>query len=357
MRRVITWLALACLGSAHIGSRAEELTTVHTPAAEIPMSNFTSAEAQQAVAELRNVPPEPNFGTDVRALRDYHTKGTDKILAEVRTRYAATTSSATFGGVRADVVVPENGIPERNRHRVLISLHSGGFMWGAGSESLLEAIPIAVTARTKVIAIDYRMAPEFRFPAASEDVAAVYRELLKTYRPENIGLYGCSAGGILAAEAVAWFAAHGLPRPGAIATLCGTGAQLGGDSGYLAPLLSGQAPVPPGGKPLLLTGLPYFSGVDEHDALAFPIESSKLLERFPPTLLLAGSRDFAASSEALMQRRLWEAGVDAQLILFDGMWHAFMMDSRLPESREVYDVLARFFDRYLGQRRRTSGAG
>ncbi len=333
--------------SAQPGDR--DLATVHAAAADIPFSRFASPEAQHAVAGLREAPVEPTFGADVKALRSFHDKGTDKLLAATRELYRASIVPEVLGGVRTDVVTPERGLAQGNRQRVLISLHSGGFMWGAASESLLEAIPIAVTSRIKVIAVDYRMAPEFRFPAASEDVAAVYRALLKTYEPRNIGIYGCSAGGILAAQSVAWFATHNLPPPGAIATMCGTGAELDGDSAYLAPLLSGH-PVPPGGKPLLLSGLPYFSGVDAHDALAFPLESPQLLARFPPTLLLAGSRDFAASSETVMERRLWESGVDAELILFDGLWHAFMMDPKLPESREAYDVLGQFFDRHLGRR-------
>src|SRR6185437_7412549 len=183
--------------------------------------------------------------------------------------------------------------------------------------------------------------------AASEDVAAVYQALLKQFPTRNIGIYGCSAGGILAAESVAWFATHHIPQPGAIASLCGTGAELQGDSAYLAPLLLGTGGIPVGGKPLLLTGLPYFKGVSERDPLAFPILSPQILKQFPPTLLIAGSRDFTESSETLMQRRLWEAGARSQLFVFDGLWHAFMMDPKLPESREVYGIVWRFFDRHL----------
>jgi len=62
----------------------------------------------------------------------------------------------------------------------------------------------------------YRQAPEFAFPAATEDIAAVYRELLKTYRPEDIGIFGCSAGGSLTAQSMAWFLKENLPLPGAI---------------------------------------------------------------------------------------------------------------------------------------------
>jgi epsilon-lactone hydrolase len=335
---------LACAPAA-----AQESADSRFPVADIPASHFASPEAARELMELRQQPPEPDFGGDVDALRRFHEQRTDKILIKMRQLYPVSIHSETLGGVRTDVVVPQGGVASGKQRRVLISLHSGGFLWGAGSEALVEAVPIAATGQVKVVSIDYRMAPEHAFPAASADVAAVYRALLNTYHPNDIGIYGCSAGGVLAAQAVAWFASHGLPPPGAIASLCGTGAELDGDSAYLAPLFAGQPAIPPGGKPLQLAGLPYFKGIDPHDPLVFPMASPKLLAKFPPTLLLAGSRDFAASSMTTMQRRLWESGVDAELFVFDGLGHAFMMDPALPESRETYSILVRFFDRHLGR--------
>jgi acetyl esterase/lipase len=333
--------------SAEVSAAAA--ATVRTPAAEIPFSSFASPEAERALVDLTKAPAEPNLAGDVSALRRYHAKSTDEILAAMRKLYAVTIATETLGGIRADLVTPAAGVSPHNRDRILVNLHGGGFMWGAGSGALVEAVPIAAVNGITVATLDYRMAPEHKFPAASEDVAAAYRALLKWYRAENIGLYGCSAGGILAAQAVAWFAKHGLPKPGAIASLCGTGAEVEGDSAYVAPLLAGQA-IAPGAKPLTLTSLPYFAGVDPADPLAFPIVSADTLARFPPTLLLAGSRDFAASSLTTMHRRLYQAGVQSELFLFDGMWHAFMMVPTLPESREVYTIVGRFFDAHLGRK-------
>ena len=68
----------------------------------------------------------------------------------------------------------------------------------------------------QVITVDYREAPEHAFPAASEDVATVYRDLLKQYDPKSIGIYGISAGGFLTAQTVAWLQQENLPMPGAI---------------------------------------------------------------------------------------------------------------------------------------------
>ncbi|MBS0579218.1 MAG: alpha/beta hydrolase [Proteobacteria bacterium] len=281
----------------------------------------------------------------------------DKMLDDVRRRYAVRITSKTLGGVHTDVIVPVDGIAPGNQNRVLISLHGGAFIWGAGSEALIQAIPIAATSRIRVVSVDYRMAPEFSFPAASEDVAAVYQALLKTHGPRSIGIYGCSAGGILTAQSVAWFATHGLPQPGAIVTMCGTGTEMGGDSAYLSWLLLGVNVIPPAGEPQSIAALPYFRQADPRDPLAFPMASAALLAKFPPTLLLAGSRDFAASSETVMHRRLRELDVEAELYIFDGLWHAFMMHPELPESREVYAIIGKFFDRHLDRASAASAEG
>jgi monoterpene epsilon-lactone hydrolase len=316
----------------------------------VPFSTLASNEAREEFERILKAPPGPDFGRDIAAARRFYARFNDERLAEMRASYSVTTTSETLGGVRVDVVVPTAPIPPKNRDRVLINLHGGAFMWGAGSGALVEAVPIAATAGIKVVTVDYRMAPEYKFPAASEDVAAVYKTLLKTYRQENIGIYGCSAGGALAAQSMAWFAAHELARPGAIALLCASGAELDGDSAYVAPVLNGQAPLPPGAKPALqLKNIPYFAGVDPNDPLAFPSQSPAVLARFPPTLLIVGGRDYSASSMTTSHRRLRAAGASADLFVFEGMWHAFFIYPKLPESLETYDIMTRFFDQHLGR--------
>jgi acetyl esterase/lipase len=79
------------------------------------------------------------------------------------------------------------------------------------------------------------MGPECKFPAASEDVAAVYKEIPKEYKPERVGLYGCSAGGMLTAMSIAWVQKKTLPNPAAVGVLCASiGNIFGGDATYLA---------------------------------------------------------------------------------------------------------------------------
>lgn len=174
----------------------------------------------------------------------------------------------------------------------------------------------------------------------------VYRALLRAHRPQDIGIYGCSAGGYLTAQAVARLISKQLPLPGAIGTFCGSLAAPDGDSIYTSAALEGQK-VPAG--PPRLSDYPYFRGADLSDPLVFPANSQAILARFPPTLLISGSRDFALSSVLHSHALLDAAGVDAELHVWDGMWHAFFVDPELPESRQAYAVIWRFFDRHLGQ--------
>ena len=319
--------------------------TVHAPAFTVPFSSYASPEArklfQRMLEQGRNAPP---LDGPIAASRAYYDKINTARAKLMERLYPVTIEQRSIGGVPTQVVTPKQGVTAAEQHRVLINLHGGAFLWGAGTGGLVEAIPVASVGRIEVVTVDYRQGPEHVFPAASEDVAAVYRVLLKQYPAKNIGIYGCSAGGVLTGEAVAWFIHEHLPVPGAIGMYCGAVAELSGDSARVAPVLDGSAPT----SPLKLADLPYFKGARASDPLVFPADSPELLKQFPPTLLITGTRDFTMSSEIQSQRLLTNAGVDAELHIWDGMWHSFFSDPEMPESKEAYAVMAHFFDRHLG---------
>lgn len=321
--------------------------SVTTSVATIPYSSYASPQARvffpRMIAAGSKAPP---LSAPIAQSRDFYDRLNSARAARMEKLYPVTTHHETIAGVGTDVVLPAQGIAAGNRHRVLINLHGGAFLWGAHSGGLVESIPIASLGRIKVISVDYRQGPEHVFPAASEDVEAVYRALLKQYPAKNIGIYGCSAGGVLTGEAVARIISKKLPVPGAIGTFCGSISELGGDSTYTAPVLNGE-PSPTG--PLKLADLPYFKGANASDPLVFPANSPALLAKFPPTLLITGTRDFTMSSVLHSQALLTTAGVDAELHVWDGMWHSFFSDPDMPESREAYAVMVSFFDRHLGR--------
>jgi len=325
----------------------------HLPATEVPASRFMSAAARAKFIQQfsrHETAPAAAAEPDARQVREADEQKNAPFVARAQELYPVDIEPRVIGGVRTRVVTPKAGVAAGNRARVLINLHGGGFLWGEGNGALTESIPIAAVGRISVVTIAYRMAPEFRFPAASEDVAAVYRELLKRHRSADIGIYGCSAGGILTAEAVAWFEKERLPLPGAIGTFCGSAVLMGGDSSRLGSLLVGELPSPDADSGSVSSDA-YFRGASSSDPLVQPATSPEVLARFPPTLLIAGSRDFMLSSLFAAQAALSRAGVDAELHVWDGMWHAFFMDPDLPESHEVYQVVVDFFAHHLGVHR------
>jgi acetyl esterase/lipase len=221
-------------------------------------------------------------------------------------------------------------------------------MGSADTMGLMEAIPVAAMTGVTVASVDYRQGPEHKFPAASEDVAAVYREALKRYEPQQIGLFGCSAGGVLTGEALAWFAQERLPMPAAAGMFCAAGdAQYGGDSRYVQSAINDTAMPDAKGRQEIMEDL-YYAGADYRDPLVSPVFSDAVLAQFPPTLLITGTRAAELSSVVYTHSRLVDLGREADLHVWDGVGHGFFMNVDLPESQQALRVIARFFRRHLG---------
>ncbi len=170
----------------------------------VPVPQDLSPEAQKSLsrAEPDQGPPQP--------LAERR-KSTDAYTARARVEWTKicpnTLVDQTMAGVPVRVVTPDN-MPEGNKDKVLLNLHGGGFNSDSGSYT--ESIPIASYAGMKVVAVLYRLAPENPFPAAVDDSVAVYKELLKTYKPDHIVIYGTSAGAILTARSCGEVEATGI---------------------------------------------------------------------------------------------------------------------------------------------------
>lgn len=120
-----------------------------------------------------------------------------------------------------------------------------------------------------------------------------------------------------------------------------------GDAWYLG-LASIGYPVPaPGRTYEKLYPEPYLRGVDRMDPLVSPSSSPEVLSQFPPTLMISGTRDLALSEVLHTHSLLIRANVEADLHVWEGMWHGFLSESDLPESIEAYDVIVKFFDKHL----------
>lgn len=343
-------LVVAGVWLAAVGVQAAEESTRDGPpygsGAPLPLSDFLTPGARAALAERQALENEMFSRRDLGDMNAAIESSAGRTLDRWLAIYPSKIEERDIDGVRVYVVTPRAGIAPRNAGRVLISAHQGGFIFGGRNSALLEAVPLAGRGQIQVIAVDYRKAPQHVFPAASEDMEAVYREVLRKTRPANVGLYGCSAGGTLVAQSVARFQARGLPRPGAVSIMC-SGALgtfwFGGESNALNGVFTGR----PALKPVLGQ---YFKGVDMGDPQVAPAAHPEVLARFPPTLLVSGTRDIALSNVLMTHAALLEAGADARLFVQEGLGHGhFYAFPGTHESTVAYDVIWRFFDSQLGR--------
>jgi epsilon-lactone hydrolase len=305
----------------------------------VPVPQTISPEAQKSLSrqEPDQGPPQP---------LEQRRKMTDAYTASARVEWTKlcpnTIVEEKMAGVPVRIVTPE-GIPESNREKVLLNLHGGGFNSDSGSYT--ESIPIASYAKMKVVAVLYRLSPEVKFPAAVDDSIAVYKELLKTYEPRHVVIYGTSAGAILTAEVAAKIKQLGLPMPAALGIFSGMGDfARTGDSIAMYALrgLSGHLDPPePGAHD------PYYVGeTDPKDPVLSPIYGD--LHGLPPTLFITSGRDLLLSGTVNLHRAYLLAGVDARLVVYDALPHAFWYDPKLPEAIEANHIMADFFVKQLG---------
>jgi len=305
------------------------------------MPSTVSPEAQKWLKKIEHEGPQPKDLAELRAHTDAWQKSQS---AEAMRLYPVNVEGATLGGVRTDIITPL-AAPEANKNRVLINLHGGGFISDSGS--LIEGIPIAYLTKIKVVSVYYRLAPENPFPAAVDDVVAVYKELLKTYPPHNIGIFGTSAGATLTGEVAVRLKQLGLPLPAALGMFSThpdfsrpTDSQqlfaLNGFSGGIAPKDPDRPPDDA-----------YPGKTDRKDPVLSPIFAD--LHGMPPSLLVTSTRDLLLSDTSMFHLALLHAGVESQLLVFEALPHAFWYHFELPETREALDMMAKFFDEKLGK--------
>lgn len=311
---------------------------------KLPLPDTVSPEARAYLCfDPNQGQPEDAAPLPMWKMRDALKPAFDMLNAQAQATYPVTIEEVDINGVRCHRVRPIDP-PAANAKKVLINMHGGGFVLGSGS--LVEAIPIANETQCEVISIDYRLAPEHPFPAAVDDVVAVYRTVLDYHAASDIALFGTSAGGFLTAMAVMRFKQEGLPLPACcgVFTAGGDVTQLGDTFNYLT-LAGFYGHVGTAYGDPMSERSAFVGTADPNDPLVAPIKGD--LSDFPPTLLVTGTRDAVLSSSAMFHLALRKAGREAELYVFEAMAHGFWYGVQMPEAREAIAIMARFFEKHL----------
>jgi hypothetical protein len=297
----------------------------------LPPPSYASPEAKEDYAAL--------FRRRIEALKARQAAGGGAGLGDIEAgikadkaaalaAFPVTVEETKIGGIPVSIYTPKT-LPARNKNRVALEFEIDS-----------EGVMVADYAQMKVISVHYRLRPA---KAANEDIVAVYRKVLKQYQPRHIAFFGTSGGCTIAVNTTLWLKDLKLPYPGALGLMTCSGGSQPGDARVtnngLDPLLSTAE-----------TGIPARVGAIPPDETTRPGATalgSPIPADFPPSFLLSGTRDMCLSQTVLLHRKIRHAGVEADLNVFEGMWHAFHGDPRLPEAHDALQGFAAFLAKHL----------
>jgi acetyl esterase/lipase len=263
----------------------------------------------------------------------------------LRTALGVTVTRTSIGGVACYEVTP-GAVSARNASRMLVHVHGGAYVLGGGELAYGEAVGLAAASGIRAISVDYRMPPLHPYPAAVDDAMAVYGEILKTIKSNNIGVFGTSAGGGLALAMVHRARRDGVAFPGAVfAGTPWTDLTKTGDSYFTNEYVDNVLPTY---DSLLGAAARLYAGAHDikHPEIS-PVYGD--FSGFPPTLMTTGTRDLFLSNTVRAYRKLRNAGVEARIDIYEGASHGqYGMDPTAPEADEAAREAAQFFDKHLG---------
>lgn len=239
------------------------------------------------------------------------------------------------GGLPAEVVTTAASNPDRH----VLFLHGGAYSVGSPRLYRLFTWRLANAARARVLAIEYRLAPEHPFPAALEDSVKAYRWLLgEGADPRRVALAGDSAGGGLTLAAMLKLRDQGAPLPSAAAVmspwtdLALTGRSLRTNAERDPMLVAEEVP---------RLARFYVPESEACNPYASPLYGDP--RGLPPTLIQVGSDEILRDDAVRMAEKMKAAGCDVELQVWPRMPHVFqVLAAVVPEARKAIAEIARF---------------
>ncbi len=266
-------------------------------------------------------------------------KGIDA-MGDMAPRLAEVSAAAVdAGGVSAEWFTPNDGDGER----VLLYLHGGGYVMGSvqSHRAMLERLARACACR--VLALNYRLAPEAPFPAAIDDAVAAYRWLLGTgVKPAHIAIAGDSAGGGLTLATLVALRDAGVALPSCAVPISpwtdmeGSGASMQ-TRAAVDPIVQKEA--------LLEISKVYLGTADAKNPLASPLYAD--LKGLPPLLIQVGDCETLLDDTTRLEDKLKAAGVEATIEVWDEMihvWHLFA--PMLDQGQQAIDRIGQFVSQH-----------
>jgi epsilon-lactone hydrolase len=297
--------------------------------------NIAPAPIDRAIARIRAVYQNWNRDTTVARMRS------DWDAAFGGTTAPVTCEGVSAGGVDGEWISPTNA----REGKAILYFHGGGFRIGSVSSHRDLISQIAIASGCRALAVNYRLAPEHRFPAALDDAIAAYGWMLdRGLESGNVAFAGDSAGGNLVLAVMLALRERGLPLP-ASSVLMSPWTDLAATG---ASYVSRAETDPIHQRPMILAlAKNYLGGQgDPYDPLVSPLYAD--LRGLPPLLIQVGDRETVLDDSVMFSDMARAAGVVVDLEVWDGMIHVFQMfGAELPEAHQAIASIAGFLNRHL----------
>lgn len=218
--------------------------------------------------------------------------------------------------LKAEWVIPPNEDPDK----IIFYTHGGGYGMGDLVSSRALVAPIAKKTGIRVFSFEYRLAPEYPFPAAFNDAYDAYNYLLSLgYTADNIIAFGESAGGGLAVSNILRLIDEGKETPKCLVAI----------SPWCDLTATGQTYITNENKDPLLRGKYLQKLADAYVGEDSPLNPyispayAKFSKEFPPTLIQAGSHEVLLDDSHMLHDAMCDSGVNCEFELYPKMWHVF----------------------------------
>ena len=259
-------------------------------------------------------------------------------MQRLRLDSPATRKALSADGVPCEWIIPPNSLAEP----VLIYLHGGGFVYGLTPLHLQMAAYLAQKIGMRILMVDYRLAPEYPYPAALNDCVTAYRWLLKQgLSAQKIVMAGDSAGGNLTLTSLMKLRDSGDPLPAA--GVCLSPVADFTDKGKLRPEIKDPILHP---RAVKFYNQSYLAGHDPRDPLISPAFGD--WRGLPPLLVFAGQDEMLRADAVRIEALAKADGIEVRLEVYPRMWHVWQIFLALPQAIQSLDDMAQFIRSHVG---------